>query len=336
MSNLFNIKLSVQNKNYECSSNDSVLESGLRHGLPMHYKCSNGTCGVCKAKLVSGTIKKIKHHDFVLSQNELDDAEFLMCCNSVESNIEIDLDLIDNVKSIAIQNIDTKVKSIHFINKDMAMLTLRTPRSKTLQFMAGQDVELSFKGGTYRYPLASCPCYSMTLEFHIRNNKPDAFAQAIFNKSLKVKSKVALKGPKGIFVLNEASTLPMLFIAWDGGFASIRSLVEHAFSLQMPNSIHFYWAYPATESAPYLYHHVKSWQTMIDRYTYHSIACEFDRYQKNDCYKKVAKQIFNALDLSIVNQSEVYLCAPAEVLIYLSELLFENGLDDSQLIALPI
>ncbi|BBB24023.1 hypothetical protein CVFO_0840 [Isorropodon fossajaponicum endosymbiont JTNG4] len=84
----------------------------------------------------------------------------------------------------------------------------------------------------------------------------------------------------------------MLFIAWDGGFASIRGLVEHAFSLQMSNSMHFYWAYPATESAPYLDNHAKSWQTMIDKYTYHSIACEFDRYQKKMIAKKYSKADF--------------------------------------------
>ncbi|WP_201342320.1 hypothetical protein [Abyssogena phaseoliformis symbiont] len=64
-----------------------------------------------------------------------------MCCNSVASDIEVKLDLIDDVKSIAIQNIDTKVKSIHFINDGMAILALRTSRSKTLQFIVGQDVE---------------------------------------------------------------------------------------------------------------------------------------------------------------------------------------------------
>ncbi|CAB9541613.1 hypothetical protein BROOK1789B_2032 [Bathymodiolus brooksi thiotrophic gill symbiont] len=335
MSNLFNIKLISQNKNYECSTNDSVLESGLRHGLPMHYECDNGTCGACKAKLVDGIIKKIKHCDFVFPQNELNSTEFLMCCHSVASDIEIELDLIDGVKSIVIQNIDTKVKNIYFINKGMALLTLRTPRSKTLQFMAGQDVELSFAGNTSRYPLASCPCHGMTLEFHIRNNKLDAFAQAIFDKSLKVKSKVSLQGPEGIFVLKEDSTRPLLFIAWDSGFASIRSLVEHAFSLQMPNPIYFYWAHPAAESAPYLISHANSWQTMIDQYTYRSIACEFDRSSNNDCYK-VAKQIFDALDLNIAKQSDLYIAAPAEVLIYLGELLLENGVDESQLIASPI
>jgi len=335
MSDLFNIKLSAQNKNYECSTNDSVLESGLRHGLSMHYECNNGTCGACKAKLVSGVINKIKHHDFVLSQNELNNAEFLMCCHSVASDIEIELDLIDGVKSIAIQNIDTKVKNIHFVNEGMALLTLRTPRSKTLQFMAGQDVELSFAGSTSRYPLASCPCHGMTLEFHIRNNRLDDFAQAIFDKSLKIKSKVSLRGPKGIFVLKEDSAHPLLFIAWDSGFASIRSLVEHAFSLQMPNPIYFYWAHPAVESAPYLDSHAKSWQTMIDQYAYHPIACEFDRSSHNDCHK-VAKQIFDTLDLNIVKQSDLYIAAPAEVLIYLSELLLENGVNEAQLIASPI
>jgi len=50
----------------------------------------------------------------------------------------------------------------------------------------------------------------------------------------------------------------------------------------------------------------------------------------------VAKQIFNALDLEVVKRSDVYLCAPAEVLIYLGELLLENDLDESQLIASPI
>jgi CDP-4-dehydro-6-deoxyglucose reductase len=72
------------------------------------------------------------------------------------------LDLLNNtvnkfgLASTTSAIIATKVKNIYFINKGMALLTLRTPRSKTLQFMAGQDVELSFAGNTSRYPLASC------------------------------------------------------------------------------------------------------------------------------------------------------------------------------------
>jgi len=332
---IFNIQLKKNKRNFECSENDPILEGGLRHGLSMHYECSNGTCGACVAKLIDGSVKQIQHHDFALTEDQKNQGEFLMCCNAPASDIVLELELIGDVKSIAIQIIETKVKKISFINDNLAIITLRTPRSKTLQFMAGQDVELSFKGDTSRYPLASCPCHGMELEFHIRNMPEDAFATALFTKKIKTKSIIDLEGPKGIFVLKEASTRPMVFIAWDSGFAPIRSLVEHAFSLEMPNPVHFYWAYPADEQAPYLENHAKSWQVIMDDYTYTPIACEFDRSNKNDCHK-VAQQIFNTLDLNIINQSDLYVSAPAEVLIYLGELLLENGLDESQLIASPI
>lgn len=332
---IFNISLKKHDRAFECSENDSILEGGLRHGLAMRYECSNGTCGACVAKLVDGDIKQSKHHDFSLSETQKDEGEFLMCCNSPASDIELELDLIGDVKSIPIQNIETKVKKVIFISDDLAIVNLRTPRSKTLQFMAGQDVELSFKGITSRYPLASCPCHGMELEFHIRNLNEDGFAQLIFNRKIKSKSTVGLEGPKGIFVLKESSKRPMVFIAWDSGFAPIRSLVEHAFSLEMDNPIHFYWAYPSDEDAPYLDNHARSWREIMDNYTYLPIACEFNRSSKNDCHK-VAKQIFESLDLAIVNHSDLYICAPAEVLIYLGELLLENGLDENQLIASPV
>ena len=332
---LFNVHLKNHHRDFECSSADSVLEGGLRHGLAMHYECSNGTCGTCKAKLLSGTIKQIKHHDFVLTAEQKDQSEFLMCCNAPASDIGLELSLIGDVKSIPIQTIDTKVKKITFTTESLAIVTLKTPRSKTLQFMAGQDVELSFQGSTSRYPLASCPCHGMELEFHIRNIATDPIAVAIFNKTLKSKVSIAIEGPKGIFVLKETSTRPMVFIAWDSGFAPIRSLVEHAFSLEMSNPVHFYWAYSADEQLPYLDNHAKSWQTIMDEYTYIPISCEFNRSSQNDCHK-VSKQIFDSLDLEIVNKSDVYISAPAEVLIYLGELLLENGLNESQLIASPI
>ena len=331
----FNIRLRSQDKSFECRDSDSILKAGLRHGLAMRYECSNGTCGVCKAKLINGDIKQIKHHDYAISDEELNDHMFLMCCQAPSSDVELELDLIDDVRLIPIQQIQTKIKDIRLIDDNMAIISLRTPRSKTLQFMAGQDVELSFNGVVSRYPIASCPCYGMELEFHIRRLDSDAFSQAVFSKTLKTKARVDLVGPKGIFVLKEESKKPMVFIAWDGGFAPIRSLVEHAFSLEMLNPIYFYWAYPASEDLPYLDNHAQSWRSMIDDYHYQSIACEFDRSSKNDCHK-VAKEIYNSLDHTVINQSEVYISAPAEVLIYLGELLLENGLSESQLIASPI
>ncbi|MBC8494119.1 MAG: 2Fe-2S iron-sulfur cluster binding domain-containing protein [Candidatus Thioglobus sp.] len=335
MADIHQVTLTLANKSFECSESDSILKGGLRHGLALRYECSNGTCGACKAKLVTGNIEQVKHHDFSLSDDELASKVFLMCCQAPSSDLELEVDLIGDVRTIPLQEIQIKVKDIRFVSDDMAIVSVRTPRSKTLQFMAGQDVELCYKGILARYPIASCPCYGMELEFHIRKLASDDFSQAIFSKSIKSKSKIDLTGPKGVFVLKETSNKPMVFIAWDSGFAPIRSLIEHAFSLEMSNPVYFYWAYPVTESMPYLDNHAKSWQVVMDEYHYQSIACEFDRSSKNDCHK-VAQQIYDSLDHKVVNQSELYISAPAEVLIYLGELLLENGLDEAQLIASPI
>ena len=129
MSNqIFNIQLNKNKRNFECSENDSILEGGLRHGLAMHYECSNGTCGACIAKLINGKVKQIKHHDFSLSEDQKNQGEFLMCCNAPSSNLKIELDLIGDVRLIPIQKIQTKIKSIRFVNENMAIVNLRTPR----------------------------------------------------------------------------------------------------------------------------------------------------------------------------------------------------------------
>jgi CDP-4-dehydro-6-deoxyglucose reductase len=76
---IYRVKIQTKNESFNCCESDLILDAGLRHGLAMRYECSNGTCGVCKAKLIKGKIKKIKHHDYSLSAAEVDNHDFLMC-----------------------------------------------------------------------------------------------------------------------------------------------------------------------------------------------------------------------------------------------------------------
>ena len=38
---------------------ESILEAGLRGGLALNYGCSNGNCGLCKVRVVSGETRKM-------------------------------------------------------------------------------------------------------------------------------------------------------------------------------------------------------------------------------------------------------------------------------------
>jgi CDP-4-dehydro-6-deoxyglucose reductase len=57
---------------------DTILEAALRAGVPLNYGCSGGNCGLCKARLISGQIKKTRFHDYVLTEADKRDGLILM------------------------------------------------------------------------------------------------------------------------------------------------------------------------------------------------------------------------------------------------------------------
>ncbi len=42
---------------FECAPGEKILHAGLRSGLELPYECGTGTCGMCKARLVSGRVE---------------------------------------------------------------------------------------------------------------------------------------------------------------------------------------------------------------------------------------------------------------------------------------
>ncbi|HET7833569.1 MAG TPA: 2Fe-2S iron-sulfur cluster-binding protein, partial [Gallionella sp.] len=39
---------------------DTLLEAAIRSGIPLNYGCSGGNCGLCKARVISGEVKKTR------------------------------------------------------------------------------------------------------------------------------------------------------------------------------------------------------------------------------------------------------------------------------------
>ena len=99
-----------------------LLEGALRSGVPLNYGCSGGNCGLCKAKIVSGQVKKTRHHDFVLSEAEKIQGYVLLCSNTAVTDVEIEAPVAGGVQDIPFQEIAAKVKSITLLNQDVALL----------------------------------------------------------------------------------------------------------------------------------------------------------------------------------------------------------------------
>ena len=50
------IQLNARNRahHFDATPADKILYAGLSHGITLPYECGSGTCGTCKARLLSG------------------------------------------------------------------------------------------------------------------------------------------------------------------------------------------------------------------------------------------------------------------------------------------
>jgi len=246
---------------------ESILEAGLRGGLALNYGCSNGNCGLCKIRLVSGETRKIKHHDYSLTEAEKGIGYVLSCCNTAISDIVMEADEAQNIGDIPDQSIPIRIKKIDHPQQDVIIVSTRTPRTSRLRFLAGQRATLTIDHvGSNLYPIASCPCDDMNLQFHIGLDKKDSVANYLA-ETAKVNDLINLQGPVGSFVLNENSPNPLVFIAEGIGFASIKGLIEHAMALDVAEKIFLFWI-AGTEEKHYLNNLCRAWNDALDNFEY--------------------------------------------------------------------
>ena len=293
----------VKNTGHEffVDGTNSILEAGLSAGFALNYGCSNGNCGKCKAKLISGEIKKIKPHDYCFSESEKAQNYFLCCSNTAITEVEIEADEAGSEKDIPQQKISAKVKKINNLSNEVLVLNLKTPRTKRLRFLAGQNVILSRADfPPLEIPIASCPCDDMNIQFHIPYDDSNHFINYV-DTELKISDSIHIEGPTGSFVLDEDSNAPIIFIAFDTGFAPIKSLIEHAVTLEHTEFIHLYWIH--TEDKPYMHNHCRAWVDALDDFRY-----EQTKYDMNDgkgLEEKLEKLINEYEDFSDKN---IYIC----------------------------
>ncbi|MCX7192950.1 MAG: 2Fe-2S iron-sulfur cluster-binding protein [Proteobacteria bacterium] len=293
---------------------DTLLEAAMRAGIPLNYGCSGGNCGLCKAKLVSGQVKKTRHHDFVISENDKNQGCILLCSNTAVSDVELEAPVAGSVQDIPFQQITAKVKAVEPLNADMILLHLQTPRTQRLRFLAGQSVTLRVgRSFAAELPVASCPCDDRNVLFHLRRQPGNLFSDYVFER-LKCNEAVELEGPQGEFILHEKSPRALYFFAFDGGFAPIKSLIEHAMSLNA-GSVHLHWI-ASNQDNIYMPNLVRAWTDALDNFHYTEHVVGFDlRSVSGKRAESLLKQLEIIVDKDCrIIQSDVYLAGPESAL----------------------
>jgi CDP-4-dehydro-6-deoxyglucose reductase len=308
--------------------NETILDAALRAGLAPSYGCGNGNCGLCKARIVSGSTQQVKPTDYPLSASERAQGHALLCSHTALSSA-LTIEMIEAVlpADIPEQDVVAKVKSIAPLTPDILLLHLQTPRSARLRFLAGQSVTLSVSGSTANfrgdYPVASCPCDDRNLLFHIRRDAEDAFADRLFAGALKGGDAVSVFGPFGDFVLQADSPRDMLFVVCDTGFAPVKSLIEHAVAADAVGALRLVWA--ATQPAgAYLENQCRAWADALETFSYATLRA-------NDAASAGIAAAQRALADEDISVRDVYVAGPSAFVAAVSHALGAAGLPASQL-----
>ena len=320
------VQVTPSGREFFVDGNDSLLEAALRAGLSLDYGCSIGSCGKCKARILSGEVQKTRHSDYPLTAAEKHAGVVLMCCNTAVVDLVIEAREAHGAADMPLQSIEAKVKAVEPLADDMRLLHLQTPRTNRLRFLAGQSVSLSLAdGAAASVPVASCPCDDRNLQFHIRRCAGDAFAERVFG-GLRGGDTVRVDGPRGAFVLNEASHRPLIFIAGETGFAPVKSLIEHAMALDAAEALHLYWI--ASGTGHYLDNLCRSWSDALDNFRYTPLTAD-GTLAEEAVVQRALRQVLQ--DHPQLGDHDFYVAGPEPLANAAEYLLLESGLPRAQL-----
>lgn len=329
------VELKSGEYSFQVDSHESILNAAIRAGVPLNYGCSNGNCGLCKAKIISGSISQLQTHDFVIRDADKIQGYALMCSTSCQSDVVIDANVVVSANDIPVQELRIKVRKIDLVSDDLAIITMQVPRTLRLRFIAGQYVRIyDDQQHSHEYAIASCPCDEKRIEFHVRKLEDDAFSNMVFNQ-LSVGDWLNIRGPYGDFVIDDTKDSPLVMIAFDTGFAAIKSLLEHVTAQDKERSIYLYWLACGDEGL-YLDNLCRSWDDALDEMHYIPLHMSrnvneiLDSQYEGMCAIE-DKFVASLHYIELVKDAEVFIVSPEPVAKLVSQLLIEKGFSEAKI-----
>ncbi|HDL8431078.1 CDP-6-deoxy-delta-3,4-glucoseen reductase [Yersinia enterocolitica] len=233
-----NIKLQPSGITFDASETATILDSALENNINIEYSCKDGTCGSCKAKLISGEIEQSENS--ALTNEDISNGFILTCCSKPKTNIEINVNYYPELSHIKKKTYPCKLDNIEIIGSDIAVLSLRLPPTAKIEYLAGQFIDLIINGQRRSYSIANAP--GGNIELHIRKVSNGIFSQIIFNE-LKLQQLLRIEGPQGTFFVRD-NDRPLIFLAGGTGFAPVKAMVEELINKNDQRPIHIYWGMP--------------------------------------------------------------------------------------------
>ena len=224
-------KITFSDQQFECSTNETVLECLLRNGVDSPYSCQGGSCQTCMMRALEGTPPPDSQSGLkpTLQQQNY----FLPCVCKPTQDLSVAI-----AGEEALPKIDAEV--VEKTELSVKIMRLRLKSAQPLNYQAGQFINLHREDGLIRsYSIASCPDESF-IELHVEKLDGGRMSTWI-HETLAVGENVKLDGPHGdSFYLPGNPEQPMLLIGTGSGLAPLWGIARSALTQGHSGPIHLY------------------------------------------------------------------------------------------------
>ncbi|MGE5097306.1 MAG: cytochrome b N-terminal domain-containing protein [Betaproteobacteria bacterium] len=220
---------------------ETILEAGLRDGMPMPFDCRNGGCGKCKGLIVEGEVRLRPYQESALTAAERDAGQALFCCAEPLEDVVVSYVPVPGARPAEVHVHGARVTALERLAPEVMKVTLLVDEGGRVKWHAGQYINILLDDGAKRsFSFATAPGAGDTIELHVRRIAGGRFTTHVFEQ-MKPGDRVRFEGPLGAFHLREEETRPILFVAGATGFAPVKSMLEHAFAAKSPRPMTLYW-----------------------------------------------------------------------------------------------
>jgi len=217
---------------FACGPGETILHAGLRAGVALPYECATGTCGTCKATLVSGETvcdwPEAPGHKTVKAERR----ELLMCQNRP----------LDDVSLTVARRLDIAVDCIAPDFTSGVIEGSRAVADGVLAFSIALDTTMSFRAGQFALVsvdgVPGARAYSMTnfaadtarLELLVKRSG-GGFTGWLFDAP-RDGARVRVFGPVGAAVFEPGLGHALCLMAGGSGIAGMMAMLEHACGIE--------------------------------------------------------------------------------------------------------
>jgi toluene monooxygenase electron transfer component len=216
-------------RDFECEAGEKILHAGLRSGVELPYECATGTCGTCKARLVSGRTES-EWPDAPGRRYLKTEAELLTCQSLAHDDcaLEVGGTLKSPEPNISAPRVlGGVVGGLRRLTHDVAAFDVEI--DAPLDFAAGQFALISAPGisGARAYSMVNFDRGAERLAFVVKKKPGGAVSEWLFGEGVGG-ARVGLFAPLGHATFHPGVSRHLLFIAGGSGIAGMMSILSLA------------------------------------------------------------------------------------------------------------